>query len=272
MRKHCHSTANFVLRVLCLLVAGASLITLAWQFGVQLQSRRAVDAMQKLYDPSASAEEEVDVSEIQPRENFAGLLDANPDTVGWLVAGESINFAIVQSDNAYYLNHNFFGESSVEGTAFVDEGNTILPLDEHILIHGHNMKNGSVFGDLDYYRELDYLKQYPLITFNTLYEDMQFVPIAVLDMSAEPGEARYFDLQQFNFETDDEFDNFVAELQSRSYFDIPVDVQRGDQLLSLITCSYYDENGRFVMLLRALRPGELTIDMEALIQQAVKKD
>ena len=46
-----------------------------------------------------------------------------------------------------------------EGTAFLDEGNSIYPLDEHVLIHGHNMRDGSVFGDLDNFRDLEFLQE-----------------------------------------------------------------------------------------------------------------
>lgn len=252
MTHHGKGAINFALRVLCLLIAIACVTMLVWQFSARIQGQRANDAMRQLYDPGASAEEETPV----PQEAFAQLLEANPDTVGYLIASDSIEFAVVQRDNEYYLTHNFFGEEAVEGTAFMDQGNSIDPMDEHLLIHGHNMRDGSVFGDLDEFRDLDFLKENAVVTFNTIYEDRLYVPIAVFDISATPGDQNFMDMQVFNFETDEDFMNFVNEAKDRSIFDIPVDVERGDQLLSLVTCSYTNDNGRLVVMLRALRDTE----------------
>ena len=256
---------NFALRVLCLLVAFACLTMLLWQFGVRMQGERANDRMRELYDPSAAAEE------AQPQESFAELLAANPDTVGWLHASDSIDFAVVQRDNEYYLTHNFFGEDSAEGAAFMDVGNSIAPLDEHLLIHGHNMRNGTVFGDLDEFRNLDFVKANAVASFNTIYADAQYVVFAVFDISATPGDERFMQMQTFNFESDEEFSAFVADAKSRSAFDIPVDVQRGDRLLSLVTCSYGGDNDRLVVMFRALRDGETAEAAAAQVAQAAEK-
>lgn len=238
---------NLVLRILCLIVALASAAGLVWQWSVHQHGLKVNDAMRALFDPSAGAEE------LAPREQFQALLDANPDTVGWLKATETIDFAVVQRDNVYYLDHNFFGESAVEGAAFLDEGNTLF--DQHLLIHGHNMKNGTVFGDLEQFREEETLAKYPSVTFSTLYEDRVYVPIAVFDMSADPGNSRFFEMQQFNFETDEAFMEYVNAARARSYYQFDVDVQPGDHLLSLVTCSYKDENGRFVLMLASQTQG-----------------
>ena len=133
------------------------------------------------------------------------------------------------------------------------------------------MRDGSVFGDLDRFRDLEYLRENAVATFNTLYENGLYAPFAVFDISATPGEQDYVDMRQFNFETDEDFLNFVFEAKARSIFDIPVDVERGDRLLSLVTCSYGSDNGRLVVMLRSLREGETAEEMAALVQQAVGK-
>ena len=258
---------NFILRVVCLLVAFACVTLLCWQYGVRKQGEAANEAMRQLYDPAASAEEALP----EPQAAFSQLLAANPETVAYLDAADTIEFAVVQRDNEYYLTHNFFGEDTPEGTAFLDEGNSIWPLDEHILIHGHNMRDGSVFGDLDHFRDLEFLQENSIITFNTLYENGLYVPFAVFDMSATPGDQHYVDMRVFNFESDEDFLNFAFEAKDRSIFDIPVDVERGDHILSLVTCSYDDDNGRLIVMSRSLRDGETAEEMAALVMQAVEK-
>lgn len=267
MSERWKGATNIVLRALCLLVAAACLTMLLWQWNTTQKGQRANDAMRELYDPSANAEEQK--PEVQ--EVFSNLLEANPETVAWLRASDTLDFAIVQRDNSFYLDHNFFGEYTQEGTAFLDADNLIYPADEHLLIHGHNMKNGSVFGDLDQYRELSYMLEHPLIEFNTIYENEKYVPIAIFDISTVQNNANYFRMQQFQFESDEEFNNFVQGAKDRSYFDIPISVERGDQLLSLVTCSYFDDNGRFVLMMRAVRPDENPDAMVELVQQSVKK-
>ncbi len=207
----------------------------------------------------------------QPREAYLPLLETNPDTAGWLKVSDFIDFPVTKRDNAYYLTHDFFGRVSAEGCAFLDEGVSILPEDMHMIIHGHNMNNGNVFGNLDRFRDLDYLKDHPIITFNTIYEDGIYVPFALFDISANPGNRKYMALQQFNFETAADFDAFVADARWRSYYDIPVDVQYGDQLLSLVTCSYSDDNGRMVFMFRRIRPDETDVQMAEIVQDATAK-
>ena len=62
-------------------------------------------------------------------------------------------------------------------------------------------------------------------------------------------------MQQFNFETDEAFMEYVNAARARSYYQFDVDVQPGDHLLSLVTCSYKDENGRFVLMLASQTQG-----------------
>lgn len=207
-----------------------------------------------------------------PREAYRPLLESNPDTVGWLKVSDIIDFPVLQRDNSYYLTHDFFGRISAEGAAFLDEGACVQPEDQHLIIHGHNMRSGNIFGKLDLYRDLEYLKNHPIITFNTLYEDRVYVPVAVFDISANPGHEKYMDLQQFNFASLDEFKAFMLDARDRSFYTIPVDLAPNDKILSLVTCSYYDTNGRMVFMLRAIRPNETAEQMARVVQGSAYKE
>ena len=52
------------------------------------------------------------------QEDFARLYEENPDVIGWLTAGETIDLPVVQRDNEYYLSHNYFGEWDSNGTVY----------------------------------------------------------------------------------------------------------------------------------------------------------
>ena len=175
---------------------------------------------------------------------------------------------MVQWDNSFYMDHDFDGNESVAGTLFVDSRNTLWPQDDHILIYGHNMKDGSMFGSLNNYRNVGFLRATTCIQFNTIYGDAQYVPFALFDASMTKDDPNYFKLIRLNFSEEQPFDAFLEDVQSRSLFNIPVDVNEDDQLLSLVTCSYSMDNGRFIIMCRKLREDETPEQMEALLQQA----
>ena len=209
----------------------------------------------------------------EPVEEALPLLKINPDTVGWLQVGKIIDMPVVQRDNDFYLHHNFLGESVYEGTIFLDEDCSIWPRDEHLVLYGHNMRNGSIFGDLDRFRDLKYLKANSIVSFDTLYEEGLYVVIGVFDISAETEDVDYIDILLFNFE-EEEFEEFIGEVRERSFYDIPVDVRYGDRLLTLVTCSYTLYDGRLLVMMREIRPdedpGEITEAMQAAVTQQPK--
>lgn len=202
------------------------------------------------------------------QESFSALYAENPDVVGWLEMAPNIALPVVQRDNSFYLDHDFYGNSSVSGALFLDSRNTLWPADTHMAIYGHNMKNGSMFGSFNNYRKLSYLQKNPLVTFNTIYADARYVPFALFDASMTKEDPNYFRLVQFNFDEEHPFDAFLEDVRSRSFYDIPVEVGEEDSLLSLVTCSYSMDNGRFIIMCRKLREGETPEQMEALLQQA----
>lgn len=202
------------------------------------------------------------------QESFAELYAQNPHVVGWLEMDPDIALPVVQWDNSFYMDHDFDGNESVAGTLFVDSRNTLWPQDDHILIYGHNMKDGSMFGSLNNYRNVGFLRATTCIQFNTIYGDAQYVPFALFDASMTKDDPNYFKLIRLNFSEEQPFDAFLADVQSRSLFNIPVDVNEDDQLLSLVTCSYSMDNGRFIIMCRKLREDETPEQMSALLQQA----
>ena len=196
----------------------------------------------------------------------------NEDLVGWLKAGESIDLPVVQSDNTYYLDHGFTGEEDKNGTLFLNMNNQLFPADDVLLIHGHNMKDGSMFGTLSKFEQYDYTCEHPIVTFQTIHDEepVYYVPISVFNASMLPDHSSYFDITQIVFPDDEEggeedsstfrqstaFKTYLEEIQAESLWDSPVDVNVDDKLLMLITCSYDLEDGRLMVVCRKLRDGE----------------
>lgn len=204
---------------------------------------------------------------IQP--SFGDLLSLNPDTIGFIQIGSDISLPVVHkpNDNNYYLNHSFNCEESIGGTLFLDGSNLLTPEDASLIIYGHNMRNGTMFRPLINYESLDYLKQNPLVQFDTIYENRCYVPFAVFTVSANEDSDRYVNIRQFMF---DEYSwpDYIASMRKHSVHNIPVEVEYGDRVLLLVTCEYTHNNGRFVLALRQQRESETIDELRARIQAA----
>lgn len=197
---------------------------------------------------------------------FNALLEMNSETVGFLNIDELLALPVVQrkNDNDYYLNHSFERGESSAGTLFLDGSNLLVPKDQNLIIYGHNMKNGTMFHALIGYDELSFLRKYPLVHFDTIYESNVYAPFAVFSAGVEPDSPGYLNFRRFIFD-EDEFDDFILDLRGLSKFSVPLDVRYGDELLLLVTCEYTRENGRFVIALRAQREGETEDELRQLV-------
>lgn len=200
--------------------------------------------------------------------SFAELIMHNSDTIGYLDIEGVISLPVVQkeNDNDFYLNHNFDREEAKEGALFLDGMNRLVPEDQCLIVYGHNMKNDTMFGRLEEYEDMAFLKEHAIVRFDTIYENRAYVPFAAFTASMDSDNRNYFDVRQFIFD-ETSFEFFTLKMQARSIYDIPLDVKYGDNLLLLVTCDYTNSSGRFILCLRELRDDEPEDAMHALVQQ-----
>ena len=183
------------------------------------------------------------------------------------VGGEIIEYVTQTRDNDFYLTHNAYGGDDVNGAAFFDARCSFFPQDDQIIIHGHNMRGGAVFGRLNNYRDISYLQNHPLITLKTLKGTDYYVPYAITDVNVDPEAGNYFLEVVWKFDPES-FADYTGYLKEKSYYSIPVDVEFGDRLLTLSTCSYVYSDSRLVICARKLRNGETPEEMSALVKQS----
>lgn len=196
---------------------------------------------------AVSADTSADAAAPEPLIQFTEALKTNPDTVGQLRMGESINTYVVQRDNTYYLKHSFYGEYSISGAIFLDVSCSIYPQSRNMIIHGHNMQNGTSFGKLSRFNDRDYLNQYPVIHFSTIYEAADYIPFAIVFYSIDPESADYLNIYQVNYLSDEAFIEFVQTVKSRSVYHIYTNVTKTDKIITLTTCATSDPNMRFAI-------------------------
>ncbi len=206
------------------------------------------------------------------QERFAALLALNSETIGFLTIGDMIALPVVQrqNDNEFYLKHDFEENESRAGCLFLDGVNRLELFDKLLIVYGHNMKNGTMFGQLPNLEFKSVLVKNAVISFDTIYENRKYVPFACFALTADQSEPAYVELRKFQLNKA-QFGDYVDALRARSLWDIPVDVQYGDDVLLLVTCNYSVDDGRFCVALRRLRDGENEDDMRTLVGEAVKK-
>ena len=83
--------------------------------------------------------------------DFEKLKSINEDVIGWIYvdALPDISYPIVQGkDNQTYLHQTYEKNYNFAGTIFIDYENKADFSDCNTLVYGHNMKNGTMFGQL----------------------------------------------------------------------------------------------------------------------------
>jgi len=106
-----------------------------------------------------------------------------------------------------------------------------------------------MFGTLDDYSDENYYKKHPTIQFDTIYEKGTYEIMYVFRSKVYSEEDITFKYYQFiNATSEKEFNSYLKEMADMSLYDTGVTASYGDQLLTLSTCDYQEEQGRFVVV------------------------
>jgi len=199
---------------------------------------------------------------------FYQLQAQNKDIVGWLKIEDVLEEAVLQRDNDYYLTHNVLKQKSLTGALFLDENCNLDTVPTQMLIHGHNMKEGAMFGSLKKYKVKDasFYRAHPFIDFNTIYENGRYVIFAVGEVDIRSGRPDYLPFwQNTRFSSAEAFMAYVERAQLLSHYRCNVEVVPGDRLLTLSTCTGTDDNKRLIVMARKIRDGENEFELNMSI-------
>lgn len=185
------------------------------------------------------------------------LKKKNQDIVGWIeIEGTNINYPVLQgTDNQYYMKHTYKKEDSKDGSIFLDKSYDWNIPSSNLLLYGHNNKNGTMFQDLLKYKEESFYKEHPTIRFTTIDEDCQYEIIsAFLSRVYYQDEQNVFRYYYFiNANNEVEYNQYIEESKKASLYDTGKSANYGEQLLTLSTCSYHTEDGRFAVVAKKIK-------------------
>ena len=192
---------------------------------------------------------------------YADSFLANDDMAAWLVVpGTNIDYPVMWTpfDENYYLYRDFEEKDNTNGCLLLDTDSSLDPLTTNLIIHGHNMKSGAMFGNLTDYEDKDYYDKHKEIILHTKKEQKNYEIIAVFRSQVYKKTDDVFKFYKF-FEanTQEEFDDFYNNIKELSIYDTGVTATYGDHFITLSTCVYHVQNGRFVVIANETTPGDM---------------
>lgn len=175
--------------------------------------------------------------------DFNSLIEKNSDTVAWIALnGTNINYPVVQAtDNDYYLYHAYDHSDNQAGWVFMDYRNNPIEFSRNTVIYGHGMNNNTIFGTLRYIVESwwynnpdNHIVKLSTPTENTLWQ--------VFSIYTIPEETYYI---QTDFTDNEEYNNFLSKLKSRSIYNFNAELNENDKIITLSSC--YNNELRVVL-------------------------
>ena len=181
---------------------------------------------------------------------FTELYAQNSDLGGWVKIDDTdLDYPVMftPDEPERYIHLAFSKKKSMSGVPFIGEGCTIWPRSDNIVLYGHHMKNGSMFATIVKYQDKDFWREHPIIHFSTLYDEGDYEVFAAL--ATDLREAKTLRCYTFlNAKDEADFQDFLDGIRGAALYDTGVAVNYGDDLLTLSTCAYHTNDGRFVIL------------------------
>ncbi|NBH14540.1 SrtB family sortase [Lachnospiraceae bacterium] len=221
----------------------------------ETQAEEAVQAETETVDNEVYAADftEAETKGPQVLPEYERLYEANADFAGWIsVAGTDIDYPVMQAvseSSDFYLNHDFNGTDDINGSIFLDSRNDLQNPNDNMIVYGHNMKSGMMFGGLKEYLDKNYWLEHKIITFDTIFQKAQYEVVAVCLSKVEGEEAEGFKYYDFiDAGNKKAFKRYVKNIESLNILGEPVELSYGDQLLTLSTCNNYTKDGRLFLV------------------------
>jgi Uncharacterized protein conserved in bacteria len=205
----------------------------------------ASDNKENISEPNAEIRAEI-------LRRYGELHEKNKDFIGWLATPNTeINYPVMYTPDEpeYYLRRDFEGKYSQSGVPFISATCTVDS--DCFIIYGHNMKNDTMFGTLDKYKDPSFWSENALFEFDTFYEERSYKVFAVAECKVlnqeEEGFRYYWSVGDL---TKEEFAELTTWLRENALYDTGITPIYGDQILILSTCSNETRNGRFIVAAR----------------------
>lgn len=194
-----------------------------------------------------------DTNENQYRESFSNANSENDEVIAWISIDDTdISYPLLQTtDNTYYLTHNYKKETSNYGSIFLHKNSVLTNEFSNLIIYGHNMRDGSqMFSSLLNYTDKEYYENHKTIRITTGSKEYIYTVFAVFKSKVYNNDENdvfkyysYIDLTDKN-----KFTEYVSNCKKYQLYNTEISAVYGNQIISLVTCEYSQDNGRLVVV------------------------
>ena len=157
---------------------------------------------------------------------YAKAFLANEDMVAWIqIPDTNIDYPVMWTpeDENYYLYRDFDGSDNKNGCLILDTDSSLDPLTTNLIIHGHNMRSGAMFGNLTDYEDEEYFENHKQIILYTEECQRNYEVIAVFRSQVYKKSEQVFKFYKFfQADTQEEFDDFYKNIKELSIYDTGV--------------------------------------------------
>lgn len=240
---------SFIIGILAFLFSSAALIK--YYITDQYRFNNNVEELKKIKNNSAKGE----------NDKLKELLSLSSDIKGWISINDTkIDYPVLQSpmdSPIFYLDHDYKKNQSKSGSIFINSYYEMFDENtQNTVIHGHSMRNGTMFAALLKYSELNFLKDHYIVNFDSIYEKGKWKIFGIVKTNSDEKHGPIFDYFSPKFNSNEDFFNLIYNIKIRSIFNIPVGISSNDKIISLSTCSYEMEGFRTVIFARKIRCNE----------------
>lgn len=188
--------------------------------------------------------------------NLEALRETNGDVTGWIAIPKTdVSYPVVQTENnTYYLNHTWQKTGSSVGAIFLEQYSNPKLSDFNTLIYGHKMRNGSMFGSLSSYEDMNYWKEHPSVYIADDRGVYRYDIFAAYEVGVKEIVYR-LDLEEQGLEQ--EFIRFSLE---HSDIDTGIVPDESDRIVTLSTCTGRGHSTRWIV--QAVLRGRILQDVE----------
>lgn len=178
--------------------------------------------------------------------NFEDLKKENEDIIAWIRFDNTevlgIDYPVLYSgDNTTYLRHDLHGAEHIAGSIFLEGLNQPDFSDYYTIIYGHNMRDGSMFGSLDKYKEQGFWNEnqyFTLYTENTVYRWQIFAC-----QNAADGGSVY----KIGYQPGEEYQTLIDSMLENSLIDTGIQPDSSHRVMTLSTCTGNGYGSRFAV-------------------------
>ncbi len=259
----------------CLFVAAACILYIAIYNITKMRSANTTDLLSGIRERAANEAltgggtpddngqvvihytDEEEIPDILPE--YLDIYNKNKKLIGWLeiadINGEAfLSYPVMQTeDNEYYLTHGFNQDKDANGCIFMDCNCDAIKPSDNLILYGHHMRSGRMFGNLVKYEDENFYKTHSIIRFDTIYEHGEYEVMYAFRTSLKYENDISFKYYQFiDANGPEEFASYMNEMAAMSLYDTGVTAVWGDHLLTLSTCDYEEDNGRFAVVARRI--------------------